>query len=563
MENSDKPNIFRETLKSHKSYIYTAIFLSIFVAYLPVAPIVYMRTVFGPVINSQSFSFLIWLGALLVLAIIVNGVLEWIRERIILSGTISFISSLEERIFSSTFEQRADKWNEGSKAFSNMRILRNFMVSPISGAILDAPFSILLLLVIFFIHPLMGAFSILGLLIAFVIGLLIEKKVQPEQENAAELQNSARRELNVLHNNALYCNSMGNLPNLFNKWFVNQKQFLVYQANATTLQSLGSSVSQVVMMVQGSMLLGVGTFLTLIGMMSPSMAGNLIIAKFIGALAIRPTMMIVMAWSQIISVRFAIADLKKFLQEAVISRQSGIKLPAPKGNLVVSDVSFQHGENGKKILDNISFNLKPGNVCAVLGESGAGKSTLAKILVGYNYPSKGSVRLDGVSIGSWNKKELCDYIGYLPQDLQLFGGELIPNITRFKQVNEKELEIVCVKFNLEDIFERYKKGEPPTLSDDLFDIPGGLKQRIALARAFYNSPNYLVLDEPTSSLDAKFENKFLEIIKHSKDRGATIIINTHNKRILTMADYILAIKDGRQKLFDSKENIKKKMKLSL
>ena len=94
-------------------------------------------------------------------------------------------------------------------------------------------------------------------------------------------------------------------------------------------------------------------------------------------------------------------------------------------------------------------------------------------------------------------------------------------------------------------------------------MPGGLKQRIALARTFYNTPNFIVLDEPTSSLDALFENRFLELLEKHKKRGATIIINTHNKRILTMADYILAIKEGRQKLFDSKENIKRKMNLPI
>ena len=142
------------------------------------------------------------------------------------------------------------------------------------------------------------------------------------------------------------------------------------------------------MMVQRSMLLGVGTFLTLIGMMSPSMAGNLIIAKFIGALAIRPTMMIVMAWSSVISVRGAVRDLRTFLETSGIPNTSGIKLPRPEGKLTVSDITFQQGANGKKILDSVSFSLEPGNICAVLGESGAGKSTLARILVGYSSPSR-------------------------------------------------------------------------------------------------------------------------------------------------------------------------------
>ena len=563
MAKPEKLDIFRKQLEEHRSYIYTAVFLSIFVAYLPVAPIVYMRTVFGPVVNSQSLSFLTWLFLLLLFALIINGILEWIRERILLSGTMSFISGIEDRVFSATFEQNVDKWNDGSRAFSNLRNLRNFMVSPISGAFFDAPFAIMLLLVIFLIHPLMGAFSLLGLFIALLIGLIIEKKLQPDQLKAGETQNLARRELTSLHNNALYVNSMGNLPFLFKKWFLNHKQFLVFQSKSLSLQSLGSSVSMVVMMVQGSMILGVGTLLTLIGMMDLRMAGNLIIAKFIGALAIRPTIMIVMGWSQVISVRESVKELRYFLQTATMPLPSAVRLPPPKGVLIVSDISFQIRDTEKKILDSISFSLQPGNICAVLGESGSGKSSLARILVGYTNPTKGSVRLDGVAIGTWNKIELCDHIGYVPQDLQLFGGDVVANITRFKEPNESNLEKVCAEFDLNEIFESYKSGKKINLSDDLFDIPGGMKQRIALARAFYSSPNFIVLDEPTSSLDATFENKFLNLLEYHRDRGALIVINTHNQRILKMANFILALKEGRQKIFDSKENIKTKMNLSI
>ncbi len=287
MQQDKKTDFFRQTLKLHRKYIYLAIFVSIFVAVLPVLPIVYMRAVFGPVLNSQSLSFLLALAVLLILGLAINGFLEWIRERILLSGTVSFINTLEAKIFSSTFERSIERWNTGSKCFSNLRVLRNFMVSPISGAFFDAPFSLIFLVAIFFIHPLMGFFSLFGLFMALVVGILIENKVQPQQEEAGIAQSQSRNELNQLHNNALYCNSMGNLPFLFDKWMKTQKQFLVHQGGASSMQSLGSSVTQVVMMVQGSMLLGVGTLLMLLGLMDSSMAGNLIVAKFIGALAIR------------------------------------------------------------------------------------------------------------------------------------------------------------------------------------------------------------------------------------------------------------------------------------
>ena len=221
-----KSDIFDRTLKNHRGYIYTAIFLSVFVAYLPVTPIVYMRTVFGPVINSQSLSFLLSLAMLLVLALVVNGILEWIRERVLLSATISFIGTLEEKVFNVTFEQTPEM--ERRADIFKYAYLRSLWF-PLVGAIFDAPFSLLLLIVIFLIHPLMGAFSLFGLSIALMIGILIEKKVQPEQEFASEKQNIARQELNLMHNNALYCNAMGNLKYLYQKWFINQKQFLVFR----------------------------------------------------------------------------------------------------------------------------------------------------------------------------------------------------------------------------------------------------------------------------------------------------------------------------------------------
>ena len=153
MSQSKETDFFQKTIKSHRRYIYLAVSVSVFVALLPVLPIVYMRTVFGPVLNSQSLSFLFAIAVLLILGLAINGVLEWVRERILLSGTVSFVNTLEEKIFSSTFERSIDRWNYGSQCFANLRVIRNFMVTPIAGAFFDAPFSLLFLVAIFLLDP--------------------------------------------------------------------------------------------------------------------------------------------------------------------------------------------------------------------------------------------------------------------------------------------------------------------------------------------------------------------------------------------------------------------------
>ena len=288
-----------------------------------------MRVVFGPVINSDSIIYLLWLTIVLISALILNAVLEWIRDRVLIAGTLSFVSRLENIVYEMTFEKSQENWRDGNRAISNLRTIRNFTVTPIAGAILDVPFSLSLLAIIFFIHPLMGYFSLFGAIVAFIIGIYIEKKVEPHAEDASKFQSESRNQLQAYFRNIYAATSMGNLATIYKDWDTKHKKFLLLQAKASQYQALGQSVTQVVMMLQGSMILGVGTFLTLIGMMDFRMAGNLIIPKFIGALAIRPLMMVVMGWTRVITVREAISDLKSFLKtyEATIEKSH---FPSPR-----------------------------------------------------------------------------------------------------------------------------------------------------------------------------------------------------------------------------------------
>ena len=121
-----------------------------------------MRTTFGPVINSDSVSYLMWLFLLLVFALTINGILEWIRDRMLLAGGMSMVSTLEKTVYKHTLESQNDAWRESQIISSHLRNMRNFLKTPLAGAFFDAPFSLLLLLAIFFIHPLMEFFPYLA-----------------------------------------------------------------------------------------------------------------------------------------------------------------------------------------------------------------------------------------------------------------------------------------------------------------------------------------------------------------------------------------------------------------
>ena len=346
----------------------------------------------------------------------------------------------------------------------------------------------------------------------------------------------------------------GKFTFFYNKWKNVHKKHLLYQSKTASVQAFGSALSQNVMMIQGSMVLGVGAMLMLIGSLPAYMAGNLIIAKFIGALAIRPSMMIIMSWPQVIQFRFSYSELKNLLLDYEKPSESKLSLPPPKGFLKVMGVRKTSDSSKKIILKNINFTAGPKSITAVMGESGAGKTTLAKLLVGIDSPTNGVVRLDDVEIFKWKKIELGPNIGYLPQDIELFGGSLMENVSRFSPINEKFLQQACELAGIRELYDAYKTGNDISIDHDTLSISNGIKQKVGLARALYGNPKFLVLDEPTSKLDARSEAQFLESIQIIKEQGVCIIIITHNTKVIQKADTLLMINNGEQKLFDSREN---------
>ena len=209
---------FDDLKKSHKKFFVAAFSLSFFSALLPVAPIVYMRTIFGPVLNSDSLSYLFWLTMLLIFVLLINVINDWLRDRIIFSGVVSFTNKLEERVFRTTFETETKNWSKGADILSRLRIFRNFLTGNIASSILDVPFSLILLLAIFFIHPLMGIFSLFGMIMALIIGLIMEKSEQPYSEKAMEENSRSRRALTEYFRNSEVTMTMGNFDRAFNRW---------------------------------------------------------------------------------------------------------------------------------------------------------------------------------------------------------------------------------------------------------------------------------------------------------------------------------------------------------
>src|SRR5690606_14679242 len=155
------------------------------------------------------------------------------------------------------------------------------------------------------------------------------------------------------------------------------------------------------------------------------------------------------------------------------------------------------------LIKGVSFALEAGESLGVVGPSACGKTTLLRLLLGIWKPQSGSVRLDGADIAHWDRDRLSPYIGYLPQDVELFAGSVAQDIARLGEVDDERVVAAAKLAHAHEMILRLPSGYDTPVGDGGAMLSGGQRQRIALARALYGEPRLVVLDEPNANLDAE------------------------------------------------------------
>jgi len=279
------------------------------------------------------------------------------------------------------------------------------------------------------------------------------------------------------------------------------------------------------------------------------MVASMLIAK-----SVAPMQKLIANWKDLVAAKQSYDRLNALLQDDA-KREMQMQLPAVMGHMVVSKASAVPPGHNKPVLMDIDFQVLPGQAVAIVGPSAAGKTCLARLLVGIWKPARGSVRLDAVELSDWNPDEFGPQIGYVPQEIEFFEGTVAENIARLGQIDPEKVVQAAKLIGMHEIILGFPKGYDTELGETGFALSGGQRQRLAIARAFYGIPKYIVMDEPNANLDEVGESALVQAVSYLKTQGSAIIMTTHRPRLVSVVDKLLVLRNGQQVGFGPAEDM--------
>ena len=534
-----------------RSFYALAVFSGV-INVMMLTPAVYMLQVYDRALVSRNLTTLGMLTVLVTGLFLLMTALELLRSRVLVRVGNRLDMALNRRLFSAAFERNLSRaGGSPGQALQDLAQVRQFLTGNGLFAFFDAPWTPIYLLVAYLIHPLLGLVTLVGSLILAALAWLTEKATKQPLSEANHAALACAHYANNNLRNAEVIEAMGMLPSISQRWFQSHLRILQMQTLASDRAAVIGSIGRFVRITLQSLILGTGALLAIEGKITP---GMMIACSILTGRALGPVEQVIAAWKPLLGCRLAWSRLNGLLQDYP-QRPPSMSLQRPVGMLAVENVYAGAPGTSNTILRGVSLSLLPGESLGVIGPSASGKSTLARLLVGVWPAQAGKVRLDGADIFTWNKRELGPWLGYLPQDVELFEGSIADNIARFAEVDSDAVIRAARSAGVHDMILRFAQGYDTRLDSDGSPLSGGQKQRIALARALYGEPNLIVLDEPNANLDDVGEKALVDALAELKGRGATVVLISHRPNVLCAVDKVLMLRDGGVQMFGSRDEV--------
>ena len=514
----------------------------------------FMLEVYDRVLPSRSVPTLVGLVILAAAMYMVQGILDLLRSRILGRIGTALDEALNHRVFDTIVRLPLMTSNRGDglQPLRDLDNVRAFLGSMGPGAFFDLPWLPFYLAICFAFHVMIGVAALAGAIILVTITVLTEYLSRAPARQSMEL--SARRNdlAAVSRRNAEVLTAMGMTGRMARRWGLANENYLTGNQRASDIAGGLGAISKVLRMMLQSAVLAVGAYLVI---HQEATAGIIIASSILSARALAPVDLAIAHWKSFVAARQSWNRLNALLGR-IPPRPVPTMLQGPSRRLSVEGISIVPPGDQRLIVQDVSFALEAGAGLGVIGPSGSGKSSLVRALVGVWQPARGKVRLDGAALDQWSADELGRYIGYLPQDVELFAGTVAQNICRFDPEASSDAIIAAARqAGVHEMIIKMRAGYDTEIGEQGAALSAGQAQRIALARALYGDPFLIVLDEPNSNLDTEGDEALIRAVRSARERGAIVVVVAHRPIGVEAANLLLVLSEGRVQAFGPKETV--------
>jgi ATP-binding cassette subfamily C protein PrsD len=514
----------------------------------------FMLEVYDRVLPSRSVPTLVALLILTAGLYAAQGFIDAIRSRILVRIGDSLDEAMSMRVYDAVVRLplKVGAKGDGSQPIRDLDAVRGFLSGAGPAAFFDLPWLPIYLGICFLFHTYIGLTALAGAIILVILTIVTELKTRSPTRSATQFAVGRNALLEASRRNAEAITAMGMVGRIARRWGDLNRSYVASTGQASDVVGGLGAASKVLRLLLQSSILAVGAWLVIHQESTP---GIIIAGSILGARALAPVDLAIANWRGFIGARQSWERLSRLLGH-LPQRTEPMPLQPPSKTLVVQNAAVCPPGERKIVSQDINFTLTGGKALGVIGPTASGKSSLARMVVGVWAPARGTVRLDGATFDQWSPEALGRHIGYLPQDVELFPGNVAQNIARFEDPPNAEAVLAAAQAaGVHDLIVNLPDGYETRVGDHGSALSAGQAQRIALARALYRDPFLVVLDEPNSNLDAEGDEALTRAILGLRARGAIVIVVAHRPSAIAGVDYILVMAKGRQQQFGPKEEV--------
>ncbi|MDC0073804.1 ATP-binding cassette domain-containing protein [Alphaproteobacteria bacterium] len=411
------------------------------------------------------------------------------------------------------------------------------------NTILDAPFAILFIFVIYLINPEMALIVFLLCVIYFILGIFWSFYASSNDLNI----NKTQSDRDDLIKNALSSKEIINIfgvgKKLLSQWKnLNDNLYKQTQLKLDRVNLIQSSIRLYSALVT-IIVISWGAKLVVDGEIN---IGVLIGINILAARSTIPVLSFAYIFKKVKNFKADVKSLNSFLN-IPNDTHGNLELKNFKGSVALSKVNYEYLGSNQLTIENLSFEISSGDVLIIKGQNGSGKTTLAKIISGINAPTSGSVLIDGINLRQIDFEWWSSQIIYMPESTSFFNGSILENFNIYQSnISIQKVRECLVSVGLGSIAEETNQGINMELHDNGNNLSIGIRRRLALARALASDGQVIIFDEPTENLDIESKQKVYALLNRFVKSNKTIICFSQDPEIVKAASYVIDLDQGGQ-----------------